>query len=91
MRKLARGLLEIPGVAEIRIWEADCMRYVRSGLCVLGLLLSYAASARAESLTKVGLVLNFAADGGSAGFYQATVSAGHERIDHSIPVGSGCR
>jgi len=33
------------------------MRYVRSGLCVLGLLLSYAASARAESLTKVGLVL----------------------------------
>ena len=42
------------------------MRYVRSGLCVLGLLLSYAASARAESLTKVGLVLNFAADGGSA-------------------------
>src|SRR3984893_7196195 len=71
LRKLARGLLEIPGVAEIRIWEADCMHYVRSGLCVLGLLLSYAASACAESLTKVGVVLNFAADGGAAGFYHA--------------------
>ena len=45
------------------------MHYVRSGLCVLGLLLSYAASACAESLTKVGVVLNFAADGGAAGFY----------------------
>jgi NitT/TauT family transport system substrate-binding protein len=47
------------------------MHYVRSGLCVLGLLLSYAASACAESLTKVGVVLNFAADGGAAGFYHA--------------------
>lgn len=47
------------------------MHYVRSGLCVLGLLWACTASACAESLTKVGLVLNFAADGGSAGFYHA--------------------
>src|ERR1700736_1851109 len=45
------------------------MDVVMRALCVLGLLLSYAASACAESLTKVGVVLNFAADGGAAGFY----------------------
>jgi NitT/TauT family transport system substrate-binding protein len=47
------------------------MDVVMRALCILGLLWACAASACAESLTKVGVVLNFAADGGAAGFYHA--------------------
>jgi NitT/TauT family transport system substrate-binding protein len=43
----------------------------KTGLCILALLLPCAGSASAQGLTKVGVVLNFAADGGSAGFYHA--------------------
>src|SRR5438093_11260820 len=38
---------------------------------LLSLLLLHAAPAAAQTLTKVNLVLNFAADGGAAGFYHA--------------------
>jgi NitT/TauT family transport system substrate-binding protein len=47
------------------------MDVVMRALCILGLLWACAASACAESLTKLGVVLNFAADGGAAGFYHA--------------------
>src|ERR1700736_3398403 len=67
------------------------MDVVMRALCVLGLLLSYAASACAESLTKVGVVLNFAADGGAAGFYHA-LERGYFRelgLDVSIEPSKG--
>jgi ABC-type nitrate/sulfonate/bicarbonate transport system substrate-binding protein len=46
---------------------------VRSALVLGPLLLvpTASASAQAQALTKVGVVLNFAADGGAAGFYHA--------------------
>ena len=40
-------------------------------LAALPLLVANAIPAGAQSLTKVGVVLNFAADGGAAGFYHA--------------------
>ena len=58
---------------------------------LLPLLLLHAAPAAAQTLTKVNLVLNFAADGGAAGFYHA-LERGYFRelgLDMSIEPSKG--